>query len=102
MMAPLSVATIGHAMADAEGDDAAQTGPQSDPRARLMQEVAEQMDAIETDFGDNYKIGRVITIVEVTGPDGNVGLRVRAGQFPWVALGMLEAAKKTVEAQMGG
>ena len=89
-------------MADAEGDDAAQTGPQSDPRARLMQEVAEQMDAIETDFGDNYKIGRVITIVEVTGPDGNVGLRVRAGQFPWVALGMLEAAKKTVEAQMGG
>ena len=28
------------------------------------------------------------------------GLRVRAGQYPWVALGMLEASKKIVEAQM--
>jgi hypothetical protein len=89
-------------MTEAENDETGHAGEQPDPRAKLMHEVAEQMDAIETDFGDNYKIGRVITIVEVTGPDGNVGLRVRAGQFPWVALGMLEAAKKTVEAQMGG
>jgi hypothetical protein len=28
-----------------------------------------------------------------------VGLRVRAGQYPWVALGMLEFAKKVVESQ---
>jgi len=55
------------------------------------------MDAIETDFGDSYEIGRVITIVEVKGPDGNVGLRVRAGMYPWVAMGMLEAAKKIIE-----
>jgi hypothetical protein len=67
-----------------------------------MQEVADQMDAIETDFGDNYEIGRVITIVEVTGPDGTVGIRVRAGQYPWVTLGMLDWAKKSVEAQIGG
>jgi hypothetical protein len=67
-----------------------------------MQEVAAQMDAIETDFGDGYKIGRVITIVEITRPDGNVELRVRAGQFPWVAMGMLEFAKKSVEATVGG
>ncbi len=71
--------------------------PSHDPRAKLMQEVAEQMDAIETDFGDSYEIGRVITIVEVKGPDGNVGLRVRAGMYPWVAMGMLEAAKKIIE-----
>jgi hypothetical protein len=69
-----------------------------DPRAKLMQEVAEQMDAIETDFGDSYEIGRVITIVEVKGSDANVGLRVRAGMYPWVAMGMLEAAKKIIEA----
>jgi hypothetical protein len=80
-------------------------GQQPDPRARLMQEVADEMDAIERDFGDNYQIGRVITIVEVLrpAPEGEgeaVGLRVRAGQYPWVALGMLEAAKKTIEAQM--
>ncbi len=72
------------------------------PRTRLMNEVAEQMDAIESDFGSDYEIGRVITIVEVTGPDGNVGLRVRAGQYPWIALGMLDFAKKSLEATMRG
>lgn len=83
-------------MASAEDDEI-----QPDPKAALMQEVAEQMDAIEADFGDNYKIGRVITLVEVIKPDGNVELRVRAGQLPWVALGMLEFAKKTIEVQRG-
>jgi hypothetical protein len=76
------------------------TAPGADGRSRLMQEVAEQMDAIEADFGGDFEIGRVITVVEVTGPDGNVQIRVRAGQFPWVALGMLDWAKKSVEAQM--
>jgi hypothetical protein len=71
------------------------------PRAKLMQEVADQMDAIEADFGDGFEIGRVITIVEVTGPDGIVGIRVRAGQLPWVSLGMLEWAKKSLEAASG-
>lgn len=69
-----------------------------DPRARLMHEVAEQMDAIEADFGDSYQIGRVITIVEVVRPDNNVELRLRAGQYPWVAIGMLDWAKKSLEA----
>jgi hypothetical protein len=67
-----------------------------------MQEVAEQMDAIEADFPDGFAIGRVITVVEVTGPDGTIGLRVRAGQYPWVSLGMLDFAKKSLEAQLGG
>ncbi|MFZ1154598.1 MAG: hypothetical protein WAN93_06810 [Solirubrobacteraceae bacterium] len=67
-----------------------------------MQEVAAEMDAIETDFGDNYQIGRVITIVEVIRPDENIGLRVRAGQYPWVTLGMLRAAERIVEGQLGG
>ncbi len=85
--------------ADAAGES------EPNPRTRLMHEVAEEMDAIDADFGDDYQIGRVITIVEILkpGPDGTtegVGLRVRAGQFPWVALGILEAAKKVVEAQM--
>jgi hypothetical protein len=64
--------------------------------------VSEQMDAIEADFGRDFAIGRVITIVEVETPDGNVNIRVRAGQYPWVALGMLDFAKKSVEAQMSG
>lgn len=87
-------------MASAEDPRVGEGG--HDPRAKLMQEVAEQMDAIETDFGDNYEIGRVITIVEVKTPDGNINLRVRAGQYPWVAIGMLQFAMRSVEAQIGG
>jgi hypothetical protein len=67
-----------------------------------MHEVAEQMDAIEADFGDGYEIGRVITIVEVKRSDEVVEIRIRAGQYPWVALGMLEWAKKSVEASLTG
>ncbi|MGO8907337.1 MAG: hypothetical protein ACLQMH_17190 [Solirubrobacteraceae bacterium] len=76
------------------------TAPGTDGRSRLMQEVAEQMDSIEADLGRDFEIGRVITIVEVQRPDGEITLRIRAGQLPWVSLGMLEYAKKTVEAQM--
>ncbi len=67
-----------------------------------MQEVAEEMDGIEADFGDDYQIGRVILVAEVIRPDGEVGLRVRAGQMPWVAVGMLRAAQKIIERQMTG
>ncbi len=85
-----------------KGDSPQEHGSgEPDPRAKLMQEVAEQMDAIEADLGRDFQIGRVITIVEVKGPDGNVGIRVRAGQYPWVSLGMIDWAKKSVEAQMG-
>jgi hypothetical protein len=91
-------------MADAENDDIEPdaTAPGADGRSLLMQEVAEQMDAIEADFGRDFEIGRVITIVEVKRPDGEVELRVRAGQLPWVSMGMLDFAKKSVEAQMTG
>jgi hypothetical protein len=84
-------------MAGADDEDLGAKPQPPDPRANLMQEVAQQMDAIEADFPDGFEIGRVITIVEVKGPDGNVGIRVRAGQYPWVSLGMLEFAKKSLE-----
>ncbi len=89
-------------MADAGDAGRRHEGGEADPRAKLMQEVADEMDSIETEFGDDYQIGRVITIVEVLRPDGDVGLRVRAGQYPWVTLGMLHAALKVVEGQMAG
>lgn len=84
-------------MADAQGPS-----EEPDPRSKLMHEVAEQMDAIEADFGDGYQIGRVITVVEVVRPDNNVEIRLRAGQLPWVTLGMLDWAKKSLEAAIGG
>jgi len=89
-------------MAAEQNDEQGAPDTQPNPRAKLMQEVAEEMDGIETEFGDDYQIGRVITIVEVIRPDGEVGLRVRAGQYPWVALGMLRFAQKAVESQIGG
>jgi hypothetical protein len=79
-------------------------GEEMDARTRLMRIVAEEMDGVEAEFGDSYRIGRVITIFEVLKPDEGegqaVGLRVRAGQFPWVAIGILEVAKKIVEGQI--
>ena len=89
-------------MADTEPDAQGVGGEEPDPRAKLMHEVAEQMDAIEADFGDGFQIGRVVTIVEVARPDGGVEIRIRAGQYPWVTLGMLDWAKKSVEAAMTG
>jgi hypothetical protein len=80
-------------MADAAGSEA-----QHEPRARLMREVAEQMDAIETDFGDDYEIGHVVTIVEVIRQDG-AGIRVRCSAPPWIGLGMLKVAEKALEGQ---
>jgi len=58
-----------------------------------MREVASQMDAIEADFGSEFQIGRVITIAEVYAA-GEITLRVRALQLPWVSEGMLEWAKR--------
>jgi hypothetical protein len=71
------------------------------PRAKLLEEVAAQMDAIETDFGDDYEIGAVVTIVEVVRPD-SAGVRVRCNAQPWVGLGMLRVAEKALEAGSDG
>ncbi len=70
----------------------------SDPRSKLGEEVAAQMDAIETDFGDDYVIGNVVTIVEVIRPEG-AGIRVRCNQQPWIGLGMLQVAQRVLEGQ---
>jgi hypothetical protein len=79
-----------------EGSHELQMEP--NPRAKLMQEVAEQMDAIEADYPDGFLIGRVVTVVEVARSDGtDVDLRVRSSMLPWVALGMLAAAQRIVE-----
>ena len=68
-----------------------------------MQEVAEQMDAIESAYPDGFQIGRVVTIVEVAKPDGSdVELRLRASMLPWVALGMLRAAEQIVAGAAAG
>ena len=87
-------------MAGADQDLPTDDDDDSDSRTRLLEEVAEQMDAIEADYPDGFKIGRVITLAEIIQPDGSVGVRIRAGQWPWVTLGMLDWAKKDVEDAM--
>jgi hypothetical protein len=67
-----------------------------DPRSKLGEEVAAQMDAIETDFGDDYEIGNIVTIVEVIRRD-EAGIRVRSNAPPWIGLGMLRMAEKVLE-----
>lgn len=69
------------------------------PRARLMQEVAEQMDAIEAEFGDGFEIGSIVTVVEVRQPNEDSDrseLRVRSNAAPWVSAGMLRMAERIV------
>ncbi|HEV3048110.1 MAG TPA: hypothetical protein VGY13_12210 [Solirubrobacteraceae bacterium] len=73
---------------------------ETDPRARLMEAVADQMDAIEADFGDQYEIGSLVTIVEVKRPDGASVVRVRSNAVPWIGIGMLRVAEKVLEAQL--
>jgi hypothetical protein len=93
--------TLGGAMADADnGHDHLGREGERDSRAKLGEEVAAQMDAIEADFGDEYEIGNVVTIVEVIRPEG-AAIRVRCSQQPWVGIGMLRVAEKALEAQGG-
>jgi hypothetical protein len=84
-------------MAGAQDDPQVPGNPEPEPRARLMHEVAEQMDAIEADFPGGFEIGRVITIAEIVLPEGRIELRIRAGQLPWVTIGILDWAKKNIE-----
>jgi hypothetical protein len=65
---------------------------------KLGEEVAAQMEAIENDFDDDYQIGNVVTIVEVITSEG-AGIRVRCNAPPWVGLGMLRMAEKSLEGQ---
>lgn len=80
----------------AGADEPVETG---NARVRLMHEVAEQMDAIEAEFGDGFEIGSIVTVVEVRQPgeDGERSeLRVRSNAAPWVSAGMLRMAERIV------
>jgi hypothetical protein len=87
-------------MAAAENEERGEDEIGHDPVNKLGAEVAAQMEAIENDFGDDYKIGAVVTIVEVITSEG-AGVRVRSNAPPWVGLGMLRIAEKALENQEG-
>ena len=66
------------------------------PRTRLMREVANQMEAIDEDYGDSYEIGDLITIVEIRTGD-EVQVRVRSTASYLKGLGMLRAAEQGID-----
>jgi|HubBroStandDraft_6_1064221.scaffolds.fasta_scaffold1265374_1 hypothetical protein len=63
--------------------------------SKAGQVIAAQMEALENDFGDKegYDIGAVVTIVEVSGPNGSA-LRIRNNMGNQVlTLGVLRLAE---------
>lgn len=64
--------------------------------------IAEQMEAIEGDYGEDSQIGDVVTIVEVVGPHGS-HVRVRSSDMrPHAGLGLLKMAEQAMIGNVGG
>ncbi len=73
-------------------------------QSKVGQHIAEQMEAIEADFGEkegNWTIGDVCTIVEVRGPEGG-GVRMRSSAAsPHATLGLIKVAELLAISSMG-
>jgi len=62
-------------------------------QSKVGRVVAEQMEAIENDYGEDCEIGDVCTIVEVVGPHGS-HVRVRSSDMrPHITIGLLRASE---------
>jgi hypothetical protein len=65
-------------------------------QSKVGKVVAEQMEALEADYGEDSEIGVVCTIVEIVGPHGS-HVRVRNSDArPHAILGLLRVAEATV------
>lgn len=74
-------------------------------QSKVGRHIAEQMEAIEADYGDregDWQIGDICTIVEVRGPEGaNVRMRSSATS-PHSTLGLLKIAELFAIGQLSG
>jgi hypothetical protein len=76
-------------------------------QSALGNHIQEMMQEIENDseIPDDAQIGRIVTIVEIVGPQGREGeftnVRMRANARPYVAVGLLEVAKAMQMRMMG-
>ncbi|HYM54129.1 MAG TPA: hypothetical protein VES97_02115 [Solirubrobacteraceae bacterium] len=62
--------------------------------SKIGKVVAEQMEALESRFGDDCQIGDVCTIVEVIGPHGSqVAMRPSGGMRPHALIGLIKMAE---------
>lgn len=73
-------------------------------QSKVGTHIAEQMEAIEADYGDRdgqWEIGDICTIVEVRGPEGaEVRMRSSASS-PHATLGLLKFAELFAIANLG-
>jgi hypothetical protein len=61
---------------------------------KIGQVVAEQMEALESRFGDDCHIGDVCTIVEVLGPHGSqIAMRPSSDTRPHALIGLIKMAE---------
>jgi hypothetical protein len=74
-------------------------------QSKVGQHIAEQMEAIEADYGEregDWQIGDICTIVEVRGPEGaQVRMRSSASS-PHATLGLLKVAELFAISTLGG
>ena len=71
-------------------------------QSKVGQVVAAQMEALETDYGEDCQIGDVCTIVEVVGPHGS-HVRVRSSEMrPHIALGLVRMAEQAMLGNLQG
>jgi hypothetical protein len=71
-------------------------------QSKVGRVVAEQMEAIENDYGDDCEIGDVCTIVEVVGPHGS-HVRVRSSDMrPHSGIGLIKMAEQAMLGNLGG
>jgi hypothetical protein len=70
----------------------------------LISELMEETEA-DPEVPANSQIGRIVAIVELVGPEGEEGeftsIRVKANARPYVAIGLLEVAKRIQLKMMG-
>lgn len=74
-------------------------------QSKVGQHIAQQMEAIEADYGDReeqYVIGDICTIVEVRGPEG-AQVRMRSSaSAAHATLGLLKIAEQIALSNYGG
>lgn len=71
-------------------------------QSKVGQIVAEQMEALESQYGDDCEIGDVCTIIEVLGPHGSaVRVRNSSGR-PHIGIGLLRLAEAALLSEIRG
>ena len=70
-------------------------------QTKVGQVVAQQMEALEAQYGDDCEIGDVCTIVEIIGPHGSHVRARNSDARPHSVIGLLRVAESSVLSTYG-